>query len=185
MNQEDREFLKALQNEMLTQDNVCQANPRFWVVMQTVKDYWVEDDIAGFCIYDSNACGTVFEGNIEEVAQWIKEEFSDVVVKCEHDGGFLDIACNDGEEYYIDSMSEVKDFVETYSSNEYSFCYYREREEIVPNTMFLTNRECKEHIESNSHHYNQTAHSYAMTAWRSSQVERLYKILETTNWDNA
>lgn len=32
INKEDIEFLKELQNEMLTQDTICQADPRFWVV---------------------------------------------------------------------------------------------------------------------------------------------------------
>ena len=57
-------------------------------------------------------------------------------------------------------------------------------QEIDENTMFLTLRECKEHIEANSYHYNKP-HPYAMTAWRSPQVERLYKILQNTNWNES
>lgn len=38
MNNLDRQFLKDLQYEMLTQDHVCQADSRFWVVMQTIRD---------------------------------------------------------------------------------------------------------------------------------------------------
>lgn len=67
MKQEDKEFLKQLQQEMLTQDHVCQANPRFWVVMQTVRDYWVDDDYNGICIYDtynSERIGIMFNNNI-------------------------------------------------------------------------------------------------------------------------
>jgi hypothetical protein len=48
--------------------------------------------------------------------------------------------------------------------------------------MFLTKRECKEHIERNHYHYNDTVHTYAMTAWRSPQVEKLIKILQTENF---
>ena len=177
MEKEDREFLKELQHEMLTQDTVCQANPRFWVVMQTVKDYWVDDDIDGICIYDTYAAENVFDGEIEDLANWIKEEF-DVIEKCEYDGGYLEIVCEDENEFYIDNISEIKDFLEEYASGQYSICNYRNRAEIVQDTMFLTLRECKEHIKGNSHHYNSTAHSYAMTAWRSPQVEKLYKILE-------
>jgi hypothetical protein len=184
MKNEDREFLKELQHEMLTQDTVCQADPRFWVVMQTVRDYWVEDNVDGICIYDTYAAESVFEGDQEEkLAIWIKENF-DVVVKCEYDRGFLEIVCEDDNEFSISGMSEIKDFLDEYASGQYSICNYRDREEIAQDTMFLTLRECKEHIEANHYHYK-NPHSYAMTAWRSPQVERLYKILQNTDWDNV
>lgn len=182
MKKEDREFLKELQNEMLTQDTVCQANPRFWVVMQTVRDYWVDDDVDGICIYDKDAAENVFEGELENLADWIKKEF-DVVRKCEYDNGFLEIVCEDENEYFTDDISEIRDFLDEYDSDRYSICNYRDREEVVENTMFLTLRECKEHIKANSYHYNKP-HSYAMTAWRSPQVQRLYEILEKTDWEN-
>lgn len=181
MNKNDIEFLKGLQNEMLTQDTVCQADPRFWVVMQTVRDYWVDDDIDGICIYDKEAEESVFEGGLKSLANWIKKEF-DVVEKCKYDNGFLQIVCEDDNEYFISDISEIRDFLEEYDSCRYSICNYRDREEIVQNTMFFTLRECKEHIKANSYHYNKP-HSYVMTAWRSPQVERLYKILQNTNWD--
>ena len=180
MKKEDIKFLKELQNEMLTQDTVCQADPRFWVVVQTVRDYWVDDDIDGICFYDSDLSESVFEGELEELADWLKENFNEIV-KCEYDNGFLEIVCEDEEEYLIDNISEIENFLEEYDFNRYTVCNYRDREEIVPNTMFLTLRECKEHIKANGYHYNKP-HSYAMTAWRSPQVEKLYKILQKTDW---
>lgn len=181
MKREDMEFLKELQNEMLTQDHVYQASPRFWVVMQTVRDYWVDDDIDGACIYDKDSAENEFEGELEELADWIKENF-DAVGKCECDNGFLEIVCEDDNEYCIDDVPEIRGFLEEYAPGRYSVCNYRDREEIVKNTMFLTLRECKEHIRLNHYHYNKP-HPYAMTAWRSPQVEKLYKILENTNWE--
>lgn len=183
MKQEDKEFLKQLQHEMLTQDHVCQASPRFWVVMQTVRDYWVEDDVDDICIYDTYGCERVFEGELDnpELVNWLKEEF-DIIEKIEYDNGYIEIVCEDESEYFIDSMSEIKDFLEYYDQDRYNVCYYKEREEIAQNTMFLTLRECKEHIERNHYHYNKP-HFYAMTAWRSPQVSRLYEILENTDWE--
>jgi hypothetical protein len=183
MQKEDREFLKELQHEMLTQDTVCQANPRFWVVVQEVKDYWVDDNVDGVCIFDTDACENVFEGEVKTLVDWIKKEF-DMVQSCNCDNGYIEIVCDDGNEYFTDDITEIRDFLDEYASGKYSICNYRNREEIVQDTMFLTLRECKEHIKSNKHHYNKTAHSYAMTAWRSPQVEKLYKILEQTDWDN-
>jgi hypothetical protein len=181
LNKEDIQFLKELQHEMITQDTVCQASPRFWVVMQTVRDYWVDDDIDGVCIYDTDAAESVFEGELEELPDWLKENF-DVITSCKCDNGFLEITCDDENEYFITDISDIKDFLTIYASEQYSVCYYRNREEIAQDTMFLTLRECKEHIEANKHHYTKP-HSYAMTAWRSPQVARLFKILETANFD--
>lgn len=181
MNKEDIKFLKELQHEMNTQDTHCQANPRFWVVMQIVRDYWIEDDINGICIYDTDSSENVFEGELEDLTDWIKKEFN-VIEKCEYNSGFLEIICEDGNEYYIDNITEIRDFLEEYDYGRYSICNYRDRAEIVQDTMFLTYRECKEHIKRNSYHYNKP-HPYAMTAWRSPQVERLYKILQETNWN--
>ncbi|MDU2111703.1 MAG: hypothetical protein E7E92_04200, partial [Clostridiales bacterium] len=59
---------------------------------------------------------------------------------------------------------------------------YKMEEFIVPNTMFLTLRECREHIEANKHHYNKPF-AFGMSAWRSPQVTQLYDILLNTNWD--
>lgn len=55
---------------------------------------------------------------------------------------------------------------------------------VVPDTMFLTLRECREHIEANHYHYKKP-HPYAMTAWRSPQVEKLIQILQTADWGDA
>ena len=179
MKKEDIEFLKELQHEMLTQDHVCQANPRFWVVMQEIKDYWVNDDADGIFIYSCQDGESVFEGGIEEVTEWIKE--LDDVKDCKFDVCYVEFTYEE-EEFAIGDANELQRFLDEYDKDNYSVGEYRIREEIVPNTMFLTLRECKEHIKSNSYHYNKP-HSYAMTAWRSPKVQRLYEILEKTDWD--
>jgi hypothetical protein len=179
---EDKDFLKELQHEMLTQDTVCQANPRFWVVMQEVKDYWVDDNTDGIFVYSSSEADTAFEGELEELVDWVKE--LDGVENCRYDVCFVEFKYK-GAEYSIDTASDLQSFLDEYSKAEYSVGYYRIRNEICKDTLFLTLRECKEHIEGNRHHYNSTVHPYAMTAWRSPQVARLYEILEKTDWDNA
>ncbi len=42
-------------------------------------------------------------------------------------------------------------------------------------------REAKEHIKRNDYHYIDP-HTYGMTAWRSPQVEQLYKILHEVDF---
>jgi len=49
--------------------------------------------------------------------------------------------------------------------------------------MFLTKKECEDHIERNGYNYSEP-HSYAMTAFRSPQVEKLYDVLQNTDWES-
>lgn len=57
-----------------------------------------------------------------------------------------------------------------------------ERRAVVEDTLFLTLRECREHIERNRHHYKRPR-TYAQTAWRSPQFERLISILQQVDWN--
>jgi len=57
-----------------------------------------------------------------------------------------------------------------------------ERRAVVEDTLFLTLRECREHIERNRHHYKRPC-TYAQTAWRSPQFERLVNILQQVDWN--
>lgn len=55
---------------------------------------------------------------------------------------------------------------------------------VYPNTMFLTEKAAATHLRQNDYHYDATAHTYAMTAWRSPEVEKLIKILQTVDFSN-
>ncbi|MGL5647767.1 MAG: hypothetical protein ACRDDY_07945 [Clostridium sp.] len=179
---EDFKFLKELQHEMITQDHVGQASPRFWVVKQPEKEYWVEENVEGIFIYDSGSCESLFEGNFEseEFNKWfidyVNEEYSDIEWNEEElNKGYLEFTIYD-EEYFIYDVEDLKNFFE--DKDYISIGYYRTNHVIKENTMFLTLREAREHLESNSHHYNDKVYTYAMTAWRSPQVAKLYEVLE-------
>ena len=45
--------------------------------------------------------------------------------------------------------------------------------------MFLTHKECEEHLKEYGYNYSEDAHAYAMTAQRSPEVETLLNILES------
>lgn len=181
MNKEDIKFLKDLQHEMLTQHTIGQADPRFWVVMQTIRQYGVDSDygIDGTIITSCDDGVLVRDAdNMQEVFDWLVEGFG---VDCKFDDGFIYINHEDENEDILSDADDVIDYLKGIGYDRYSIVNYRDNEEIVQDTMFLTYRECKEHIERNSYHYNEP-HPYAMTAYRSPQVERLYKILKQTNW---
>ena len=171
---DDIQFLKELQIELKTQEHDYQASPRFWTLM----DYrWVVTEQG----YHDRA--SIYFMNEEEPITI--DDFVEKVLSGELDKEFTD-----------EQIEELKDIHELYDDDEIfdwarenydRGCYLiHEKEEsfIVPNTMFLTKEEAKEHIELNHYHYSPKVHTYAMTAWRSPKVERLLKILETFNWDS-
>ena len=172
MNQ-DIVFLKELQNELKTQENDCQAAPRFWVIMDYEYHITAEGYHNRVSVYDSDAAEAY---EIEEYAklQLEDENLSDDDCIAE----LKDII--DGDEYFKES-----DLIEWIEENCYEATVFYEKEVSVikQNTMFLTKQEAKDHLKHNSHHYSDKAHTYAMTAWRSPKVARLLSILENFDWD--
>lgn len=166
MKAEDLKFLSELQEELLTQDKVSQADPRFWVI----RDYQWELALEG--------CEETYRVHDEEGNDWSLDSFLDYL--------------RDEEAYdeVLEETTVTKDTEADYELIEYlvdeleGFTLYGTRQEafIVPNTMFLTIREAKEHIRRNYYHYTSKVHPYAMTAWRSPQVERLINILQSANF---
>lgn len=165
LNSQDIEFLKNLQHEMLTQDTVCQASPRFWVVAQYEKRPTSEDYTDGSMLLDE--CGEEYGETVEEAVNKLLDEYS---------------------ELNSDDFDGCKNFIEVIETlvhngiTRFSEVYYYNAHAIERNTFFLTMRECKEHIQRNHYHYNKSVHAYAMTAWRSPQVEKLYEILENVDF---
>jgi hypothetical protein len=76
-----------------------------------------------------------------------------------------------------------EDGIELY--DEYEAIPYKIIPKIYEDTMFLTQKAAEEHLRGNSHHYSEDAHTYAMTAWRSPDVDKLWKILQTVDFSFA
>jgi len=168
---DDIKFLKELQNELNTQDHDCQAAPRFW----TIEDYeWFvaeEGYHDKIVFFSANDCE---EYSVEEVIEKIKKHGFDDVER-------VNDAIYDYE--YIGDTYEIESLIKEIDSSIH-INYVVERQVVKENTMFLTKEEAKRHLNSNKHHYSSKAHTYAMTAWRAPKVERLFKILETFDWDS-
>ncbi len=61
-----------------------------------------------------------------------------------------------------------------------SFDYYRIQRD-VPNLyagFFFTAKACNEHLEANRHHYNSTAHSYAISATHNSELQTIIAFIK-------
>lgn len=156
---ESLEFLKAHGEQMETQQNDFQADPRFWVVAENKCEYRIADgyqDGTVVCGPD----GAIFE-TVDELFQYLIE--NDCIKDGDFDGGYG---------MTLDDVFDALDDTKFYLSN------FREKNSVMtPDTLFLTKQEAVEHIERNHYHYQQP-HTYAMTAWRSPQVERLYEVLK-------
>lgn len=167
------EFLKLLQKELQTQDHDCQVEPRFWVVMDYKKEHGNEDYQSGDTSYfHHDGDYTEFE-SLDDLKKFLQEhEYNE-----------------DDEELQVLLENNETDFdtLWEYVSEEYEYfdsCFMTEVAFIVPNTMFITKKEAKEHIVRNSHHYTSKAHTYAMSALRSPSVAKLWDILENFDWDS-
>lgn len=176
-------FFKELQDELNTQETFCQADPRFWVVEQ---ERWYpcpegcEDRIV---VYDHDECCTM---TLEEA---VKAAFANIESELGNEGAtewLSDWSITLGDCFDSWPMNDwAIDAIEDYASKHdvpWDVIYEQRHSEHADNTMFLTYRECCEHIKKNDYHYR-NPHPYAMTAWRSPQVERLIEILRTADFD--
>lgn len=208
LSKEELDFLIELQHEMLTQDNVCQAAPRFWVVENKRTVPTAEEYSDGYEIFDDNGCETVAH-SMEEFIEYINEKYMPRGLKVFYNNGDAIMFESNRPFDEVDTLEELtEEWQQSQSNNnvidmydyltieafidelnllpyvyeEYRLIYTREEWFIEPNTMFLTNRSAKQHIKANYYHYHKEAHSYAMTAWRSSEVKQLWEILDKINW---
>lgn len=190
------DFLIALQQEMNTQDTVCQAPPRFWMVEQSEKKIVPEGYEDGCELYDSEGADTI--GEFEDAIEYFKENYERIVVTPVSPGSYrIDITNDDyipgkddkswryEADTTVSTLDELVSFLEDWNiitHNRYHVCCFKNEQTLCKDTLFLTNKSCKEYIQRYGYNHTDDAHSFAMTAYRSPEVEKLWKILETVNW---
>lgn len=184
---EELDFLSDLQHELNTQDHVGQADPRFWVIMGQEKQVvpsGYEDDVV---LYDDNAAEELADG-IDDIIKFLNEKFKDDGEPWEitQEYSSYTIKSKEDDEYdeYLCDIEELETWMHEHNHKDYTFHYYSCKPMVYPNTMFLTEKAAATHLRQNDYHYDATAHTYAMTAWRSPDVEKLIKILQTVDFSN-
>lgn len=159
----DEKFLNELGKEMREQDNDYQAAPRFWVLMDSKWTLVPEGYGSDIQIHDGEDGLT--ETDFKELVKECYEE--DMIIEgsepIDYDGDLWDL---------VDKVNTHLD------SSEFEIFHVVKEKFIVPNTMFLTKAEAKEHIRLNHYHYTEEVHTYAMTAWRAPKVSKLLSALE-------
>lgn len=182
-------FLQNLQKEMNTQDHVCQADPRFWVIAGKDKIYRCDDDSAeDFCLYCSDDCDTVAD-NLNDAIEFINEKLKNMNRNAEIQKSKYGFCF--ARDYYESGTAEIQlptiiDFnrwLNNTKLSQYELVGYRIIDKTYSDTMFLTEKDAAEHLKLNQHNYDSEAHTYAMTAVRSPRVEQLYKILQTVDFE--
>lgn len=174
LSSEDVQFLKDLSYELNTQDHVGQANPRFWVIMDTKKVYGYDKEYRGYDGYEIIHDDEVVADNLDDLLKYLCNISMEIEIT---DGGLVKVEgyrCTKDVESIIDLINDALRY-------NFELVGYVEEEYIVQDTMFLTLREAQEHIKRNYYHYSDKVHPYAMTAWRSPQVSKLIDILSKIN----
>lgn len=171
LSNKDIEFLAELKEKLNTQETDCQADPRFWVVAERKRIWGIEDGYEdGVGLIDIEG-DVIVAGGLREAKDYVQETYGEDLADDQ-------LECLNDE---CGSLDDVAQFLEDRGYLGYTVGRYKDHHTIAENTFFLTKDACKKHIESNGYHYTKP-HTYAMTAWRSPEVERLFKIIKETDW---
>lgn len=166
LSQDDAQFLRDLQNELLTQPNDGNADPVFWGVIETK-----EDAVPDGCGEAKVHLGDGEVRNLEGCIEFVNEYLGDYPEEVHR------IWQEDTDRDDIDAVAEfIRDTLhmppaEVVSMGEVSFI---SRE----TGAFITKRACQEYITRYGYNHSRP-HTYAMTAYRNYELARLLKILKT------
>lgn len=186
LDENDIKFLLELQKEMNTQDTTGTAEPRFWVIKgsKLVRDDECPTDFDVITASECKGAGT--KETVEYVNEQIfadlnDDEYYEMVID---DAKQLKIVSReDGEVFEYTTLEEMNEFFYDNGWKDTYLVGYSKKPFVYPNTMFLTEKEAREHLERNHYHYSDDAHTYCVSAWRSPEVERLWKVLQEVKWD--
>lgn len=169
---QDISFLCSLQNELLTQPTDGNCGPRFWAVGETKRIIGLDEEYArGWLIYDGENCADVGKpDDIESVIQELTDKESYGFDSADF------IGCTTPEEV-VEKVEELR----TDGTSPLTVVWYDDVHSVHEDTMFLTKKDCAEHIEKYGYNYNQP-HTFVMTAERSPSYEKLMEILKNVDF---
>ncbi len=164
--QVDYDFLKDLQHELNTQTNDGNADPVYWVVMESERR-GVPEGCGDPIIYMGD-CGTM---TTKEAVEYIENDY------------LSDLDDADKEKWADVDKTDMDDVVRFMNENlkrhDVRVVYERLEEVISRETgAFLTKRACKTYIECYGYNHCRPR-TYAKTAYRNFELERLLNILKT------
>ncbi|WP_294681968.1 hypothetical protein [uncultured Gemella sp.] len=190
LSNDDIKFLKELQKELNTEDNVGTANPRYWVIRQPERIYHLDEDEADYYVF-IDECDK-YELTLEDLKDKLEFLCDDNLKSVEVKDGVLtfeyfDEWLEEVEKYKVDydnSYTDGRDKILELLESDVSVAYYKEVDATVDNCMFLTQIDAENHLRANDYHYHEKARTYCMCGWRSPRFERLINILSKTDFDS-
>lgn len=190
LSNDDIKFLKELQKELNTEDNVGTATPRYWVIRQPERIYHLDEDAADYYVF-IDECDK-YELTLEDLKDKLEFLCDDNLKSVEVKDGVLtfeyfDEWLEEVEEYKVDYdnyYTDGKDKILELLESDVSVAYYKEVDATVDNCMFLTQIDAENHLRANDYHYHEKARTYCMCGWRSPRFERLINILSKTDFDS-
>lgn len=190
LSNDDIKFLKELQKELNTEDNVGTANPRYWVIRQPERIYHLDEDEADYYEF-IDECDK-YELTLEDLKDKLEFLCDDNLKSVEVKDGVLTFEYFDEwlegvEKYKVDydnCYTDGRDKILELLESDVSVAYYKEVDATVDNCMFLTQIDAENHLRANDYHYHEKARTYCMCGWRSPRFERLINILSKTDFDS-
>lgn len=173
LRQEDFDFLKELQHELQTQTNDGNAQPVYWGVMET-REVAVPDGCGDETKISHDGGTWDLDQAIKAVNECIGEYPKNLREKWRNDVDKSDI--RDVYEFMRDDI----EYGDIYG------CYdFKEEDDLCRYTgAFLTKRACQKYIETCGYNHSRP-HTYAMTAFRNYELDRLLKILKTMKFEEG
>ncbi len=177
LTQKQQDFVLALSTEIKTQDNLATTSP--YVIINTqnrvqvrpegwADDYYLSLDFETK-VHDVDTLISYARDNGYEIfSYWLTESF---------DGELKDFLALDIDDGLKKVISEYQDFC---NDHDIDIVYYEEEQEASKNdiNVFFTHKAYKEHIEANSHHYNEPK-SYLKHLFRNPEMEGVLDVVHT------
>lgn len=176
ISQEDYEFLKNIQYELNVQEHDGNADPVFWGVEETVEECRGGDGEYGGDPYITFDYGKL---SLKEAIEEIEETFKN------EPGEYDDDIRATWEDVDKTCAEDVCEFMTDHLgwSNVCGVVYVEDVKRVTPFTgAFITKRACKEYIKKYGYNHNDP-HTYAMTAYRNFELERLLNILKNLKFE--
>lgn len=172
----DVEFLSSLKQELLTQSSDGNAEPVYWMIRESYRQFFVaEEESHGWGVFYEEDRVSEYD-DIQSVYERIVEDLTENNLPIE---GNLDPI----EDYGEDILALLLDANRAFHAykERYQLCYYRDETRMVPGPLFLTKKDCEDHIAKFSHNYH-CPQPYALTAERSPVVTRLLALIKSNDW---
>lgn len=191
---DDIEFLSTLQTVLNTQHNMGNADPVFWVIAGRKAILCSDDDAPDKVEFwlDDECYDLPNEPDIKQFEHAVKS-LTDLDIQLTHACGKVHLHLHDPRDghteeyaniYLTAAIHKLNSYLESEQLITVNIVHMKYEHYVYPDTFFLTHEAAEDHLRTNGHNYDPTAHAYAMTATRSPQVETLWRLLRELDFSS-